>query len=185
MELLQLQSDEGPCLECVTTGARVNVPNLATQQERWPTFSPAAMSQGFTAVRMLCPCGCATRRSVVSTCSASGARRSLDDDDLRIAQALAEACATIAILQQRSLSRSSLLAEQLQSALDFRIVVEQAKGVLAERGTLDMPTAFARLREYARAHQQKLSDVAANVVHQRAGGTPVLQGSDSGDRSEG
>src|SRR6478752_6519065 len=53
VELLQLQSDEGPCLECVTTGTRVNVPNLATQQERWPTFSPAAMSQGFTAVHAL------------------------------------------------------------------------------------------------------------------------------------
>jgi GAF domain-containing protein len=183
VELLQLQAEEGPCLECVTTGSPVNVPDLSTAQERWPTFSSAAMSQGFSAVHAL-PLRLRDETIGGLNLFTSGARRSLDGDDLRIAQALADV-ATIGILQQRSLSRSSLLAEQLQSALNSRIVVEQAKGVLAERGTLDMPAAFARLREYARAHRQKLSDVAANVVHERLAADAVLQGSGSGDRSGG
>ena len=100
-------------------------------------------------------------------------QRSLDEDDLRIAQALADV-ATIGILQQRSISRASLLAEQLQTALNSRIVVEQAKGVLAERGKLDMQGAFERLRGYARAHHLKLSDVAAGVVHEKLSADTVL-----------
>jgi GAF domain-containing protein len=183
LELLQLQSDEGPCLECVASGTTVSVPDLSTEQERWPTFSSAAMSQGFSAVHAL-PLRLRDETIGGLNLFTSGARPTLDADDLRIAQALADV-ATIGILQQRSLSRSSLLAEQLQNALNSRIVVEQAKGVLAERGTLDMPTAFARLRQYARAHHLKLSDVAANVVHERLTADAVLRGSDGGDRSDG
>ena len=183
VELLQLQSEEGPCLECVTTGTSVSVPDLSTQQERWPTFSSAAMSVGFSAVHAL-PLRLRDQTLGGLNLFTIGARRSLDDDDLRIAQALADV-ATIGILQQRSISRSSLLAEQLQSALSSRIVVEQAKGVLAERGTLDMQGAFERLRAYARAHHQKLSDLAANVVHERLTADAVLQGLDVGDRSDG
>lgn len=177
VELLQLQSEEGPCLECVATGTPITVPDLSTQQERWPTFSPAAMSVGFSSVHAL-PLRLREQTIGGLNLFTTGARRSLDDDDRRIAQALADV-ATIGILQQRSISRSSLLAEQLQSALNSRIVVEQAKGVLAERGTLDMQSAFARLRDYARAHHQKLSDVAANVVHERLAADAVLQGLDS------
>jgi GAF domain-containing protein len=177
MELLQLQSDEGPCLECVTTGSPVAVPDLSTQHERWPTFSPAAMSVGFSAVYAL---PLRLRDDTIGGLNlfTTGARRSLEEDDLRIAQSLAD-IATIGILQQRSISRSSLLAEQLQTALNSRIVVEQAKGVLAERGNLDMQAAFERLRGYARAHHQKLSDVAARVVQEELSAEAVLHPLDS------
>lgn len=183
VELLQLQSEEGPCLECVATGAPVTVSDLSTQQERWPTFSPAAMSVGFAAVHAL---PLRLRENTIGGLNlfTAGVRPSVDADDLRVAQALADV-ATIAILQQRSISRSSLLAEQLQRALNSRIVVEQAKGVLAERGQLDMESAFERLRGYARAHHQKLSDVAESVVNERLAADAVLQGHDSGDRSDG
>ena len=88
----------------------------------------------------------------------------LDEEGRLIAQALADV-ATIGILQQRSVHRSSLLAENLQHALNTRVVVEQAKGVLAERGGLPMDETFARLRAYARSNNRKLSDVAHDVVH--------------------
>ena len=177
VELLQLQSEEGPCLECVATGTPVTVPDLSTQQERWPTFSPAALSVGFTAVYAF-PLRLRDEMIGGLNLFTAGARRNLDDDDLRIAQALADV-ATIGILQQRSISLSSLLAEQLQTALNSRIVVEQAKGVLAERGNLDMQAAFERLRGYARAHHQKLSDVAARVVHEELSAEAVLHALDS------
>jgi GAF domain-containing protein len=180
VELLQLQSEEGPCLECVTTGTPVTVPDLSSNGGRWPTFAPAAISVGFSAVHAL---PLRLRENTIGGLNlfTTGARRSLDEDDLRIAQALADV-ATIGILQQRSISRASLLAEQLQTALNSRIVVEQAKGVLAERGNLDMQGAFERLRGYARAHNLKLSDVAADVVHERLAAEAVLRQHD-GDRS--
>ena len=89
---------------------------------------------------------------------------SLDEEGRVIAKALAD-IATIGILQQRSLHRSSLLAENLQRALNTRIVVEQAKGVLSERGGLPMEATFELLRSYARSNNLKLSEVAQSVVY--------------------
>jgi len=172
LELLQLQSEEGPCLECVATGAPVTVPDLSTQRARWPTFTQAAMSVEFSAVHAL-PMRLRDETIGGLNLFISKGRRPLGDEDLRIAQALADV-ATIAILQQRSISRASLLAEQLQTALNSRIVVEQAKGVLAERGNLDMPSAFERLRGYSRHHNQRLSDVAAKVVREKVSADSVL-----------
>ena len=172
VELLQLQSEEGPCLECVTTGSPVTVPDLASQADRWPTFAPSAASVGFSAVHAL-PLRLRDDTIGCLNVFTSGDRRTLDADELRIAQALADV-ATIGILQQRSISRASLLAEQLQTALNSRIVVEQAKGVLAERGALDMQGAFERLRDYARAHNHKLSHVASELVHQQLSADDVL-----------
>jgi GAF domain-containing protein len=173
VELLQLQTQEGPCLECVSARTPVTAPDLATQRGRWPVFASSAISVGFSGVYAL-PLRLRNETIGGLNLFTTGTRGTLDDDDLRIAQALADV-ATIGILQQRSISRSSLLAEQLQSALNSRIVVEQAKGVLAERGHLGMQGAFERLRVYARAHNEKLSDVAVAVVREELSADAVLR----------
>jgi GAF domain-containing protein len=177
VELLQLQSEEGPCLECVATSRPLRIPDLSSQQERWPTFVRAAVTAGFSAVHAV-PLRLRNETIGGLNLFSTSARPPLGEDEIRIAQALADV-ATIGILQQRSMSRASLLAEQLQAALNSRIVVEQAKGVLAERGDLDMETAFARLRGYARARNERLSDVATSVVKEKLSADSVLQRPDA------
>ena len=88
---------------------------------------------------------------------------SFSREDLRIGQAMADV-ATIGLLQERSIRRSEIAAEQLQGALNSRIIIEQAKGELAERLSIDMDLAFKMLRDYARNSNQRLTDVARNFV---------------------
>lgn len=166
LELFQLQNDEGPCLDCVRSGEPVSVEDVAQAHERWPRFVPAATASGFRSVHAL---PMRLRRETIGSLNlfiADG--RPLELTDQRVAQALADV-ATIGILQQRSLHRASLLAEQLQGALNTRILIEQAKGVLAEYGGVGMEEAFAALRRHARTGNLKLSDVAQGVVE---GGLP-------------
>jgi GAF domain-containing protein len=160
LELFQIQNDEGPCLDCVRSGGPVVEPDLEAAG-RWPVFSRAATAAGFRAVVAL---PLRLRDEVIGGLNLFNADpHRLTDEEQDIAQALADV-ATIGILQQRSLHRASLLAEQLQKALNTRIVIEQAKGVLAERGRLDMATAFDALRAYARTSGRLLSLVAEDVV---------------------
>ncbi|MFF3260237.1 ANTAR domain-containing protein [Streptomyces sp. NPDC002932] len=92
-------------------------------------------------------------------------RQSLTPQDASLAQALAD-IATIALLQQRDIGQEKLEKNQLQRALSSRIVIEQAKGILAERWTTDTDTAYNALRTYARAHQLRISDCARQVIGQ-------------------
>jgi AmiR/NasT family two-component response regulator len=84
-------------------------------------------------------------------------------DDLALGQALADV-ATIGILQERAIRRAGVVAEQLQTALTSRVIIEQAKGVLAHHGGLSMDVAFDRLRGYARSHNYRLTEVARRLV---------------------
>ncbi len=83
--------------------------------------------------------------------------------DLRVGQALADV-ATIGLLQERNLRRSETIAEQLQAALNSRIIIEQAKGKLAERFNRAMDQAVTLLRDHARESNQRLTDAARNLV---------------------
>jgi transcriptional regulator with GAF, ATPase, and Fis domain len=162
LELLQVQAREGPCFEAVTGGEIIVVDDISVTRQRWPAFAERALTDGFNSVYAL---PMRLRDTVVGTLNLFGTNRGTLDDDARvIAKALADV-ATIGILQQRTLSRSSLLAENLQRALNTRIVVEQAKGVLSERGQMDMDRTFDLLRRYARSHNMKLSDLAHAVVY--------------------
>jgi GAF domain-containing protein len=161
LELFQLQNDQGPCLDCVRTGNAVTSGDLEAERGRWPLFVPAARMAGFRSVAAL---PLRLRDQVIGGLNLFVASpREVPLTDRRVAQALADV-ATIGILQQRSVHRSHVLSEQLQYALNSRVIIEQAKGVLAERGQLTMEAAFEVLRRYARNHNQKLTDVAHLVV---------------------
>ncbi|MGW9209695.1 GAF and ANTAR domain-containing protein [Embleya sp. NPDC055664] len=161
LELFQLQNDEGPCLECYRTGAAVSVPDLAAETDRWQHFVAEARSNGYAAVQAL---PMRLRNEVIGALNLFRVTPGpFDPVDTRIAQALADV-ATISLLQQRSFHRSSVVNEQLQSALNSRVVIEQAKGKLAERHDLDMEQAFTALRGYARSHNRRLSDVARDFI---------------------
>ncbi|HET8767204.1 MAG TPA: GAF and ANTAR domain-containing protein [Pedococcus sp.] len=172
LELLQIQTEEGPCPQCVRERRAITVPDIAASRDEWPAFARAAEEAGFTSVQAL---PLRLRNETIGGLNLfnNADRPPLSIPEQRIAQSLADV-ATIGILQQRASQRASLLADQLQSALTSRIVVEQAKGVIAERGNLDMDAAFAHLRNWSRSHRRKLAEVADDVVQRRLDPTEVL-----------
>lgn len=161
LELFQLQSDQGPCLECFAAGQPVSVPDLAAVADRWPVFVPAAQESGYAAVHAL-PLRLRTE-TIGALNLFTTAIGDVPAGDLKLAQALADV-ATIGILQERAIHRSELLTEQLQGALNSRVIIEQAKGFLTDRGNIDTDEAFTRLRAYARSSNTRLTQVAGDLV---------------------
>jgi GAF domain-containing protein len=160
LELFQLQTDQGPCVDCFRTGRPVSVPDLPSAG-RWPRFTLAAAEVGFAAVHAL---PMRLRTQVIGALNFFEVQPgALDEGKLRIGQALADV-ATIGLLQQRAIRRRDVLTEQLQTALNSRILIEQAKGVLSERLHLDVADAFTLLRQGARSHNRRLSDLAQAIV---------------------
>jgi transcriptional regulator with GAF, ATPase, and Fis domain len=161
LELFQLQNDQGPCLECFRTGRPVTAADLSAAAQRWPRFAQAAVQAGFVTVEAL---PMRLRDQVIGALNLFRAEPgSFDEADLRIGQALADV-ATIGLLHERNVRRRETVAEQLQAALNSRVVIEQAKGKLAERLGIDMDRAFSMLRDYARASNLRLTDVARAFV---------------------
>jgi transcriptional regulator with GAF, ATPase, and Fis domain len=161
LELLQLQTDQGPCPECFHTGQPIAVADLATAAGRWPHFAAQAREIGFASVHAL---PMRLRTDVIGALNLFGTQPgALDPDTIRLGQALADV-ATIGILQARAIHQRDTLAEQLQTALNSRIIIEQAKGVIAERRQLDMDQSFTLLRSTARTTNRRLSDLARAVV---------------------
>jgi GAF domain-containing protein len=161
LELFQLQNDQGPCLECFRTGRPVTAADLAGPAQRWPRFAHAAVQSGFRTVEAL---PMRLRDQVIGALNLFRAEPGpFEPADLRIAQALADV-ATIGLLHERNVRRTETVAEQLQAALNSRVVIEQAKGKLAERLSIDMDRSFNMLRDYARNTNQRLTDVARAFV---------------------
>ena len=160
LELFQLQTDQGPCVDCFKTGEPVSVSDIRAVG-RWPRFAAAAAEVGFTSVYAL---PMRLRTEVIGALNLFGVEPGpLDEDQLRVANALADV-ATIGLLQQRAIRSRDVLTEQLQTALNSRVLIEQAKGVLAERLQLDLDQAFALLRRGARDRNRRLSELAQAVV---------------------
>ena len=161
LELFELQAQEGPCLDCHSTGEPVVNQDLTIVNGRWPSFAPVALEAGFRSVHAL---PLRLRGRVIGAVNLFRADEGvMDEVDVLAGQALAD-MATIAVLQHRAAAEAQALNEQLSFALNSRVLIEQAKGVLAERGGLDMEQAFARLRNHARNHNQRLVDVAQQVI---------------------
>jgi len=161
LELFQLQTDQGPCVECFRTARPVEVVDLAAATERWPRFTEAARRTGFAAVHAL---PMRLRTDVIGALNLfSTQARPLGSDTVRLGQALAD-IATIGLLQARAIRQRDTLAEQLQTALNSRVLIEQAKGVIAERRQIDMNDSFTLLRRSARSRNRRLSDLARAVV---------------------
>jgi GAF domain-containing protein len=161
LELFEVQSQEGPCLDCYRTGLPVVNQDLETVDGRWPRFAAEALAAGIHAVHAL---PMRLRGNIIGALNLFHTEPTqMRADDIEAAQALADV-ATIAILQHRAALEAQVLNEQLSHALNSRIVIEQAKGVIAEREHLDMEQAFARLRAHARNHNRRLADVARDVI---------------------
>ena len=161
LEYFQLQSGEGgPCLECLRRGIPVSVDDLSAESQQWPEFARLGTRMGFGAVHAL---PLLLRQDVIGALNLFGSAGELTATDLVVAQCLADT-ATIGILQQRTTHRLAVEAEQLQLALNSRVVIEQAKGILSEFGRLDMDDAFAALRSYSRDHNVKIREVAHALV---------------------
>jgi GAF domain-containing protein len=160
MELYELQRREGPCVEAHLRAQAVVEEDLTTSS-RWPAFTPRALEAGFRAafaypLRLRGEC--------------IGALNLFRDEpgpipatDHRVAQALAH-MAAIGIVNQRALSRAHVVVEELQTALNSRVVLEQAKGIVAERTGADMGEAYQLVRWYARNHNLTIRSVAASIV---------------------
>jgi GAF domain-containing protein len=160
MELFQVQTQEGPCLDCFHSSRQVTASDLAADG-RWPRFAERALRAGYRAVHAL---PLRLRTETIGALNPFGTRPgALSPEDLRIGQALADV-ATIGILQERAIRRRDVLAEQLQAALNSRVIIEQAKGILAERGRIDLSEAFTLLRTHARDSNRRLSDLAKEVI---------------------
>ena len=161
LELFQLQYREGPCLDCFRTGTAVVNTDLHQAAHRWPLFAPRAVEAGFQSVHAF---ALRHRQKVIGAMNLFSADTGrLDPSDVRVIQSLAD-IATIGVLQERTIRNAEILTEQLQSALNSRITIEQAKGVLARTHGLSVDAAFELMRDYARRRQHRLSDVARAVV---------------------
>jgi transcriptional regulator with GAF, ATPase, and Fis domain len=181
LELFQLQNDQGPCMDAFATGVQVSHADLSTASGRWPRFAVAATEAGFVAVDAL---PMRLRDEVIGALNVfRTSPGTLSVTALRTAQALVDV-ATIGLLQERSIRHQEILTEQLQGALNSRVVIEQAKGLVAERLGIDMEGAFAALRGYARGHNLKLSDVAGAVIAGRTSTHDLLGTPNPTDRAQ-
>jgi GAF domain-containing protein len=161
LELFQLQNEEGPCLDCFRDGTAVINSDLARAGDRWPRFAPRAREYGFGSVHAF---PMRVREQVIGALNIFGNEAlAFEPSEVRLVQALADV-ATLAILHEPTLARDGSLVEQLQAALNARIVVEQAKGALARLRGVDVDEAFVLLRGYARTTGQRLGDVARALL---------------------
>ncbi len=161
VELFAVQTNQGPCLESVHIAAPVTSPDLSADKHRWPDFAERALAEGFQSAGAV---PLRSRREIIGSMTLLGTDTApVESVTIQLAQALAD-MATIGLQQQHFAHRGDMFVEQLQAALHHRVVIEQAKGVLAEHGNLAMHTAYELLRDYARGNGHHLSELARQLT---------------------
>lgn len=176
LELLSMQHAEGPCPEAYRTGKRLQT---ATDDvlDRWPSFARSVREQGHDWI-----CGVPLRHGNETLGALNLFRAGADplpETQLRVAQALADVV-TVSLLQRRETAQARRLVASLKVALSSRVLIEQAKGILAERHGLPPDQAFELLRRQARDRNLKLHDVAREVVYPDGGPAEADLESDTG-----
>ncbi|QGK68334.1 ANTAR domain-containing protein [Allosaccharopolyspora coralli] len=142
------------------SGTAITSPDLHTEQ-RWPSFTRLALQAGYQAAAAV---PLRSRHQIIGSLTLLGTEPDgLEHASIQLGQALAD-MATIGLLQQRASRRGDLLAGQLQAVLHHRVVIEQAKGVLAEAGNMAPEDAYRTLRDHARQHGQHLSELARGLA---------------------
>lgn len=161
LELLQSQNEEGPCFDCHQRSEVVVAEDFAEESARWPMFAPAAIEKGFRSVHAV---PIRLRGQTIGGLNLFRAEPGrLAPEDVPLSQGIAD-IAAVALLQEQAVREAHGVVAQLQGALTSRVVIEQAKGVLAERSDLSVDVAFARMRSYARNNNRRLSDVARELI---------------------
>jgi transcriptional regulator with GAF, ATPase, and Fis domain len=164
VEMMQLGAEAGPCVDCYYSGQTVVVPDISQSPREWGAFRDSAVEQGFGAVYAL---PMRLRETTIGALNLfQGVGERMSEQDLVAAQAFADV-ATIGILHERSLRESGVIQEQLQNALNSRVLIEQAKGVVAHASSVSTDEAFERIRSFARASQRGIADVAGEIVNRR------------------
>lgn len=165
LEIIQVQASEGPCLDAFRTAEPVVNADLREAGERWPSFTRQAAAAGFRSVHAF---PMRVRREVIGALNVFGSEvgGGFDNADVQIVQALTDVAA-IALLQERAVRRGELLTEQLHGALNSRVVIEQAKGAIAQRHDITVAAAFTALRADARRRNRKLTEVAHELLTDR------------------
>ena len=162
VEMMQLSAEAGPCIESFRTGRSVSVPHIRDVDDEWRAFRASALEQGYQSMDAL---PLRLRNSTIGTLNLlRAAPGPAPEDAILAAQAFADV-ATIGILHERSLRQSEILSEQLQAALNSRIVIEQAKGVISHTRGVSIDEAFTLIRQYSRSHRIGVSSVAAQLVN--------------------
>jgi GAF domain-containing protein len=153
---------DGPYQQCLRTGQRGSVADLALVRDSTAMkFVAHARRHGIASAHALPMHSCGVNHGILALLSTAPDTVTTDDTDL--AQALADAAAA-GIGQQRALHRTHTLAKQLQQALDSRVIIEQAKGALGHYAGTTPDQAFTALRDYARAHNQPLHELARQIL---------------------
>jgi GAF domain-containing protein len=172
LELFELQGAQGPCLDAFSSGRSVQA-TAADSRVRWPVFAPHASDAGF---QMMCAVPLRVRTDVIGALNLfRGTNEPFTSAEIDLAQAMAE-MAAIGLIQERALRERSLLAEQLQAALNSRVVIEQAKGMIAEYLTMNADDAFTLLRNYARDNNRKLSELASDITERKIASAALTRG---------
>ena len=165
-DLMALESRyrEGPCTTCHGTGQYLRHQALDAVDNHWPRYGPAARGAGFTGASAY-PLRRGTEM-LGAVCVLDPTQRSADELEVALVDVLVDA-STIGLSHQRAYRHSQRRVEQLQGALHSRVVIEQAKGILAYHLDIDLQEAFLLLRHRSRSSQRLLEDVAVEAIASR------------------